>query len=351
MAAMDGDSAAEKVPGAPPETAWQWPVVALANLLVWTLGRLPAWLAYGIGDLLAVPWYIYWRCRDPRGRSGQGFWRNRRIVYRTGAPLGATPPRHLLWRWSRAMAALAIDFCRMHHIRADNLAQHCDTSEFPALQQLFASGRGLICATGHIGVWDVAGHAAGLLGLPITSVFRPSPLPGLNRMIERLRTTTGQTVVARKNVLWTLKKVLARREAVGILCDGSGKRGAVVAPFLGTAARTVATPALLHLASGAPIAVVAVLRIGRQRYRLRVYDIIDVVPGTDRDADVLAITRRINDGLSHAIAEAPEQWFWQSRRFRHRPTDEAPGADGLPPLWQPPRAKPHTDQKFAGPQT
>lgn len=329
---MDRAPADDKPERPLPEPWWQWPVVALANLLVWTLGRLPAWLAYGIGDLLALPWYCYWRLRDPRGRTGQGFWRNLRIVYRPGAPLGSQPPPRLLWRWSRAMAALAIDFCRMHHIRADNLAQHCDTTELAPLRQQFDAGRGLICATGHVGVWDVAGHAAGLLGLPITSVFRPSPLPGLNRMIERLRTTTGQTVVARKNVLWTLKKVLARREAVGILCDGSGKRGAVVAPFLGTPARTVATPALLHLATGAPIAVVAVLRTGRQRYRLRVYDLIDVTPGPDRAADLLAITRRINDGLSKAIAEAPEQWFWQSRRFRHRPEGEVRGADGLPPL-------------------
>jgi acyl-CoA thioesterase-1 len=54
-----------------------------------------------------------------------------------------------------------------------------------------------------------------------------------------------------------------------------------------------------------------------------------------RDADLLAITARVNRALSLGIAEAPEQWFWQSRRFRHRPPGETPGPDGLPPLVAP----------------
>lgn len=316
----------------PREPWWQRPLVGTARALIWLFGALPEPIAYGIADLCAVPWYLFWRLSDAAGRRSKGYWRNTRIAFRRGAPLGATrPPRHL-WRWSRHIAWLAVDFCRMHRITAANLATHCDTREYEPLRAVFQRGQGLICATGHIGVWDVAGHAAGLLGLPITSVFRPSPLPGLNRLIERLRTTTGQTVVARKNVLWTLKRVLAQREAIGLLCDGGGKHSSVVAPFLGTPARTVATPALLHVQTGAPIAVVAVLRTGRMRFRVRVYDVIENADTGDREHDLVAITTRINHGLSRAIGEAPEQWFWQSRRFRHRPPGEQPGPDGLPPL-------------------
>ena len=58
-------------------------------------------------------------------------------------------------------------------------------------------------------------------------------------------------------------------------------------------------------------------------------------------AYLLAITTRINRALGRGIAEAPEQWFWQSRRFRHRPPGEVPGPDGLPPLaGTPPTAGP-----------
>lgn len=320
---------------------WQVVLVAILAAAIRLLGALPGWVAYGFADLLAGFWYLYWRLHDLTGSRSKGYWRNTRIAFRPGAPLGAVRPKHHLWRWSRHITWLLVDFCRMHRITAANVAAHCDTTEYEPLRRVFAEGKGLICATGHVGVWDVAGHAAGLLGLPITSVFRPSPLPALNRLIAGLRTTTGQTVVARKNVLWTLKKVLAAHEAIGILCDGGGKHSSVVAPFLGTDARTVATPALLHLTSGAPIAVVAVLRTGRLRFRVRVYDVIQHAPSGDREADLVAITTRINAGLSRAVQEAPEQWFWQSRRFRHRPPGEVSGPDGLPPLaGTPPTAGP-----------
>lgn len=327
MTGGDGERAA----GAAREPLWQRLLVGCLAITIRLFAVLPGWLAYTIADGLAVPWYLYWRFADPRGRRSRGYWRNVRIAFRPGSPLGSQRPPGHLWRWSRHVAWLAVDFCRMHRITAQSLAARCQVAEYESMRAAFAQGKGLICATGHVGVWDVAGHAAGLLGLPITSVFRPSPLPGLDRLVARLRTTTGQTVVARRNVLWTLKKALAEREAIGILCDGGGKHSAVVAPFLGTDARTVATPALLHLATGAPIAVVAVLRTGRLRFRLRVYDVIRHAPTQDRDGDVLAITARINAGLTRAIAEAPEQWFWQGRRFRHRPDGEVAGPDGLPP--------------------
>ncbi len=321
----------------PREALWQRVVVGAFAGLVWLLGALPAPVAYAIGDVAAVPWFLWWSVRDRAGRRTSGYWRNVRIGFRRGSPLGAVRPRGHLWRWSRHIAWIAIDFCRMRRIGAANLHRHVDLAEYPAIDAVFREGHGMIFATAHIGVWDVSGHAAGLLGLPLTSVFRPSPLPALNRLIERLRTGSGQVVVARKNVMRTLLRVLGDRQVVGILADGGGKHSAVEAPFLGTASRTVASPALLHLATGAPIVVVAVLRTGRMRYRLRVFDVIRDAATGDRAADMLAITTRVNRALAHGIAEAPEQWFWQSRRFRHRPAGEVPGADGLPPLVEPAR--------------
>lgn len=314
------------------EALWQRAVVGLFAGIIWLVGALPTWLAYLIGDLLAIPWYLWWRISSLRANASRGYWRNVAIGFRNGSPLGPRRPPGHLWRWSRHIAWLTIDFCRMRRIDAANLRQHCDLEEYDRIAAAFGAGKGMIFATGHVGVWDVSGHAAGLIGLPITSVFRPSPLPALNRLITRLRTGTGQTVVARKNVMWTLKKCLVDKQVIGILADGGGKHSSVVAPFLGTPARTVATPALLHLHHGSPIVVVAVLRTGRMRYRLRVYDVIEVAPSGDRERDLIEITTRINDGLTRAVAEAPEQWFWQGRRFRHRPDGEVAGADGLPPL-------------------
>jgi KDO2-lipid IV(A) lauroyltransferase len=314
------------------EALWQRVAVGVFAAFIWGVGALPTWLAYAFADVMAVPWYLWWRCSDVRGKRSKGYWRNVAIAFREGTPLGPVRPRRHLWRWSRHIAWLMVDFCRMRRIDAANLRQHCDITEFEPIATAYAEGKGLIFATGHVGVWDVGGYAAALLGLPINSVFRPSPLPALNRLIERLRTGSGQNVLARKNAMWTLKKVLADKHVVAIMSDGGGKHSSVVAPFLGTPARTVATPAVLHLLTGAPIVVVAILRTGRMRYRLHVLEVIQNAATGDRERDLIEITTRVNAGLSQAVALAPEQWFWQSRRFRHRPPGEVAGPDGLPPL-------------------
>jgi KDO2-lipid IV(A) lauroyltransferase len=311
---------------------WQRILVGCLAFVIWIISILPTWLAYFIGDLFAIPWFLYWSVRDRKGKRTSGYWRNTRIAFREGTQLGPNRPKHHLWKWSRHVGWLVIDSCRMRHFNKDTVNKHFNFEEFGPLQELFDEGNGLIFATGHVGSWDLSGVTAALLGLPITSVFRPSPLPALNQLMTDMRTRTGQIVVARKNVMWTLKKVLREKKTIGLLADGGGKHSAVVAPFLGTAARSVATPALLHLATGAPIAVVAFMRTGRMRYHLRVFDIIRDAKTGNREQDLIAITTRCNRALGIGIKEAPEQWFWQSRRFRHRPPGEVADADGLPPI-------------------
>ena len=327
-------SSAEPAGGQPPaatrEVWWHRPVTACIVAVVRLLGAVPAAVAYRVADLLAALYALYWLLHDRAGRRVKGYWHNVRIVYRTGG-LGAAPPRGHLWRFARHVAWLAVDFCRLHRLTAANLQRHVDLRELPQIFALMREGKGIVFATAHVGVFDVAGYSAALAGLPITSVFRPSPVPGIDAAIRRLRQGSGQIVAAKKNVLWTLRKALQDGATVGILCDSSSRKGDVFPPFLGTPAATVASPALLHLATGAPIVVVTAQRLGRCCFAIRVWDVIRQPPTDDRDGDVRAILARINQGLSRAVAAAPEQWFWQGRRFKYRPPGEVPGPDGLPP--------------------
>ena len=310
---------------------WHRCAAGALRAVVFAVAAVPAPLAYLFADLCAVPIALGWSIAGRGGRGVRGYWRNVRIVYRDGG-LGPARPRWHLWRVARHLTWLAVDSCRLHKITAASLPHTVDTREFAAMHDLYREGNGIVWATAHIGVWDVAGYVCALVGIPITSVFRPSPIPGVDRVIEQLRTGSGQTVVAKHNVLWTLRRVLAKKETVGLLCDSAGRRGDSFPPFLGTRAATVATPALLSLATGAPVAIVTAMRTGRFRFAMRVWDVIRPEPTGDRDADVARILARINRGLSRAVAEHPEQWFWQGRRFKHRPPGEVPGPDGLPPL-------------------
>lgn len=324
----EDDKQARKTARAP---WWHALVTGALRAVTWLFGALPGWLAYGIADLFAVAIAASWLVTDRRGAKVRGYWRNRRIVFREGG-LGSTVPRHHLWKVARHLAWLAVDSCRLHRITEATLRERVDLREFEAMVDLYREGKGIVWATAHIGVWDVAGYVCALMGIPITSVFRPSPIPGVDRVISELRTGSGQVVVAKQNVVPTLRRALHRKQTIGLLCDSAGRRGDSFPPFLGTPAATIATPALLSLHSGAPIAVVTAMRTGRFRFAMRVWDVIPAESSGDRDADVERILARINQGLSRAVEAHPEQWFWQGRRFKHRPDGEAPGPDGLPPI-------------------
>ncbi len=302
----------------------------LLLLMVRALGALPPRVATALVTPLAVPWALYWLLHDRRGRKRRGYHRNVRIATRPGGGLHRLPRGHL-WRWSMHMAQLVVDFCQLHRLDRGNVRTVVDLSEAGAIEQLHAEGRGVIVATGHIGAFDTGGYAVALTGIPLTSVYRPSPVPAIDRAILAQRGAAGQRLLARKGAMRGLQAALQNGHVVALIVDGGSRGSAVFTPFLGTLAASTASPAVLQLHTGAPIVVASCERTGPLRYRLRVWDVIRAEPAADRDAAVVALTTRVNHGLGRAIAACPDQWFWQGNRWSHRPPGEPAGPDGLPP--------------------
>jgi KDO2-lipid IV(A) lauroyltransferase len=295
-----------------------------------TLRRLPAALAYALADLATPTVVAYALLHERRvAPRGRGLFRNQRIVFRE--ELTRRRSLRLLLGWARHMTHLAVDFCRMPGIDASNLERHVDARAIDLLRRIAAEGRGVICVSGHIGVWELAGHAVNLRGVPLTVVARPSGIRPLNDVINDVRRSGGQRVLEKRGVLWPLKKTLDRGEAIGFLADENAPDSSLFPPFLGTPAATHPTAAFLHRLSAAPIAVMSCHRTGRGRFRIHVWDVIRHTKTDDREADLRVVSAAINDALSRAILAYPEQWFWSSRRFLTRPPGESAGADGLPP--------------------
>ena len=69
----------------PQDRLWQRALIGALAAVIRLIHALPAWVAYALGDLLAVPWFIYWSLHDRRGVRSSGYWRNTRIAFRRGA--------------------------------------------------------------------------------------------------------------------------------------------------------------------------------------------------------------------------------------------------------------------------
>ena len=295
-----------------------------------TLRRLPGPLAYGLADAVTPLLVLLALHRERRvAPQGRGLLRNQRIVFRDGLTAGLS--RRLLFGWARHMSHLVVDFCRMPRIHPGNIDRYVDTRDVEKVRAVLAGGRGVVCVTGHIGVWELAGHVLAVRDVPVRSVARPLANPFLDAAVNSVRGAGGQKILAQRGAVRALKRELEQGQPVGILADEDARRRPVFAPFLGTDAATSRGAALLQRATGAPIAVVTCHRTARERFRFRLWRVIEPAPTRDRDADLRAVTHEINAALSEAILHRPEQWLWGSRRFVTRPRGEAAGADGLPP--------------------
>ncbi len=294
------------------------------------LERRPARLVYTLADGAWPGLAALCVAHELRaGRRGRGARRNLRIAYRES--LGSGEAWRLLARHGRHLAHLGVDFCRMPRLDAARLEGHVDVGALGELREVLGEGRGLICVSGHVGVWELLGHAASVLGLPVTVVVRRFGAAPVEALAARIRSSGGQRCVSQRGGLWALRKALLRGEIAGLLVDEAERRRPLFAPFLGTFAATSPAAAFLQGASGAPIAVVSCERTARERYEIHLWRLIRPPSRGEDERGLEAVAAEINAALGEAILTRPEQWLWGSRRFATRPPGEVAGADGLPP--------------------
>jgi KDO2-lipid IV(A) lauroyltransferase len=310
---------------------WERAAGRLLDVAARALERLPARLAYALADCAALPLLVWGLGHELRvARAGRGARRNLRIAYR--GSLRASEAFWLLARHGRHLAHLAVDLCRLPRIDAGRLERCVDLAALETVRALLAEGRGLVCVSGHLGVWELLPHAASLAGLPVTVVVRRRAHPALDGLLARLRASGGQRCVPQRRALRALRSALARGEIAGLLADEDERDGPIFAPFLGALAATSPAAALLQSLSGAPIAVVGCERTARGRYAIRLWRVIRPPAGAARRAEAMrVVTAEISAALGQAILARPEQWLWGSRRFATRPPGETPGPEGLPP--------------------
>ncbi|MGE0709480.1 MAG: lysophospholipid acyltransferase family protein [Planctomycetota bacterium] len=295
--------------------------------LAWVACVLPPQLVYAAATPLGAGLYLLLRWREPRAnRRRRGVLRNLRIAFQD--ELDDAGRRRLCWRYARHAALLALEVLRLPLLTRRRAARRVDLRELRPVLELAAGGRGLIVATGHFGNWEALAYVGGRL-LPLTSLVRPCPEPGLQRFLMAHRQRSGQRVRGKFGGLWPLRKALQRGETIGLNVDENMRHGGLFVPFCGVLASTNPSAALLQRVSKAPIAVLTCPRTGPERYRVRVWDVIHPAPGPAEE-ERARVTARIAAGFERALRADPEQWLWSLRRWETRPEGEPERPDGLP---------------------
>jgi KDO2-lipid IV(A) lauroyltransferase len=188
------------------------------------------------------------------------------------------------------------------------------------LLECLLSNRPLLMVTGHFGNWEMGSYVMGLLGFSAHAVARPLDNPFLDDYLRRFREKTGQKLLAKHGDFDKMQSILSRGGILGTLADqDAGQRGLFV-DFFGRPASTHKAIALLALEHRVPIVVTGARKIAEpMQYELLIDDFIFPEEYETRPDAVLAITQRFTTALERIVRQAPQQYFWLHRRWKHQP--------------------------------
>lgn len=182
-------------------------------------------------------------------------------------------------------------------------------------------GKGVLFLTGHFGNWEWMAAAFPLFfRCPCHVIIRPLDNRFLDRIVERLRTCTGNRTVPKEKSMGRILRLLKEGEVVGVLLDQnvSWQEGVFV-NFFGERACTNAGLALLALKTGAPVLPIFNIRKADGRYQVVIEPEIPLIRTGDKDLDVEKNTELFTSVIERYVREYPDHWFWLHQRWKTRP--------------------------------
>ncbi len=284
------------------------------RVLAWMIGVLPERLALGVCATLGWLGGVVFRIR-------------RRDVDRHLAL--AFPDRDSVWRrrvardsYRHFARELAMTF-RLSRMDSQEVLRRTDMEGFEEFRAAVEEGNGAIVVSGHLGNWEIAGASAAARGVPMDVIAHRQKNPLFDRYLVETRGRLGLTVIVKNDAFRLARLSLSEGRVAAFVSDQNIRRRGVFVDFFGSAAATPKGPALFALRSGAPVFLGTAVRLPGwpSRYKVRA-ERVPVRRDVPVDEAIVELTQRYTSLLERRIREAPEQYFWQHRRWKTRPSAE-----------------------------
>jgi Kdo2-lipid IVA lauroyltransferase/acyltransferase len=223
---------------------------------------------------------------------------------------------------ARAMFAhfgsLMLELIKFGTLSDQQMLALVDSEGAERVRTAYGKGRGVLFFTGHFGYWEMHAIVHALSGRSVAMLARPLDNPRLHRLLERIRTRTGNSVIYRQGAIRKVLRELQANRGIAILIDQHlHTSDAVYVDFFSRPAATTSALAALALRTGAPVIPVFALPLPHGRYRL-VYEPPVEPPREDSPDAVREFTQRCTDVLEMYVRRHPHLWLWMHRRWRER---------------------------------
>jgi KDO2-lipid IV(A) lauroyltransferase len=220
----------------------------------------------------------------------------------------------------RSLARLLVAVARLPTLNASNVYRWIRYEGLENYQAAKSEGRGVLVATAHLGNWELSAYAHALMTEAMNVMVRPLDNPLIDRLVETLRTGSGNRLIFKKDAARRVLKALRDNEAVGILIDQntSAAEGVFVNIFGKLASANAAFVKLAQHSGAAVVPGFALWDGSTKQYVLRFY------PKVELTGDVQVDSQKLHTLLEQVIREYPDQWMWIHRRWKTRPPGESP---------------------------
>ena len=187
------------------------------------------------------------------------------------------------------------------------------------LREAINDNKPIVLLAPHLGNWEIAGYFFNSY-YSMATMYKPAKLKALDELIYSARTQLGLTVIPANNQgVITLFKRLKKRGIVGILPDQEpDNSGGIFAPLFGTEALTPVIASKMIQKTDAVVLGFYCLRLPRGRYRI----VFKKPDPMIYSKDLLESVTGLNRSIEKFVADAPEQYQWEYRRFSKRPNKE-----------------------------
>ena len=288
--------------------------VILTRLAIAVVGRLPRPAVRGLAWFLGTTGHFFSPSLRRIGRA------NLDLAY--GDTLTARKKRRILKRSFQAFALVALDvfwFAR----RTEARIRRWVSFERPLVEVLGSGAK--VCLTGHLGNWEVLGLACAVEGYPLASVAMPLKNPEVDVLFNKLRQSTGQTIIPRDGAVRALLRLLHGGRNVALLLDQNTppSEGGLFIEFFGRPVTVSTAAVFLAARTGAGIVFGFCLPDGRGGYRVRIPPALGAPPPRPDEAQVREWTERITRLYEDEVRRCPECWLWTYKRWKYvRPGDD-----------------------------
>ncbi len=222
-----------------------------------------------------------------------------------------------LGMWEHLLVMLAEIAHAPRKVHRTNWRRHSRIPDMQSMARRLLSPRPVVMISGHLGNFEMGGYMLGLHGFPTHTIARKLDNPYLDAWINRFRAATGQYMLAKDGSSREIDAVLKAGGTLALLGDQHAGKAGVWIEFFGKPASTHKAVALFTLASQAPTATVANLRVGGPlQFEMHVADLIDPLAAGFDLGTVPRVAEWYTRRLESLIREAPAQYWWLHQRWR-----------------------------------